>query len=133
MPKTEFLARKKRAERRGRRSEIFAAALLMLKGYRILGQRVRTPLGEIDLIARSPTGLVCFIEVKARSHERAAVESVGPRQQSRIARAASLYLAQRPKLARKGVRFDIVTVASGSLPRHFRDAFRPQDWRSGAA
>ena len=124
MTGTEFLARKKSAERRGRRSEIFASALLMLKGYRILGWRVRTKLGEIDLIARSPGGIVCFIEVKARGESRTAVESVGARQQARIARAASLYLAQHPSLARKGVRFDIVTVAGG-FPRHFRDAFRP--------
>lgn len=125
MTRIDFLARKKSAERRGRRSEIFAATLLMLKGYRILGRRVRTPMGEIDLIARSPTGLVCFIEVKARGEERVAVQSVGPRQQSRIARAASYYLANRPGLARKGVRYDIVTMAGG-LPRHFRDAFRPE-------
>jgi len=127
MTRIDFLARKKSAERRGRRSEIFAATLLMLKGYRILGRRVRTPMGEIDLVARSPGGLVCFIEVKARGEERLAVQSVGPRQQSRIARAASFYLAQKPQLAGKGVRFDIVIMARGGLPRHFRDAFRPND------
>ena len=44
-------ARRLAAEKRGRRSETFAALLLMLKGYRILGRRVRTHAGEIDLIA----------------------------------------------------------------------------------
>jgi putative endonuclease len=122
---------RKKAERRGRRSETIAAAFLMVKFYRILGRRVRTHAGEIDLIARAPSGVVCFIEVKQRGDARAAAESVAPRQQARIARAASLYLAQRPALAQFGVRFDIVAV--GPMPRHFRDAFRPDDWRRGAA
>ncbi len=118
--------RKQAAERRGRRSEMWAALILMVKGYRILGRRVRTRVGEIDLVARAPTGLVCFVEVKARPEGRAAAESVGPQQQARIARAAQLYLAGRPGLARKGVRFDIVTVCPGRMPRHLRDAWRPE-------
>ncbi len=117
-----------RAEKRGRRSETFASLLLMAKGYRILGRRVKTHAGEIDLIARSPRGIVCFIEVKARATAQAAAESIGTRQQARIARAAALYLAQRPTLAAKGVRYDAVILAAGRLPRHVPDA-----WRSDGA
>lgn len=117
-----------RAEKRGRRSETLASLLLMAKGYRILGRRVKTHAGEIDFIARSPRGIVCFIEVKARATAQAAAESIGPRQQARIARAAALYLAQRPALAAKGVRYDAVILATGKLPRHVPDA-----WRSGDA
>jgi putative endonuclease len=117
-----------RAEKRGRRSETWAALLLMAKGYRILGRRVKTHAGEIDLIARSPRGIVCFIEVKARATALAAAQSIGPRQQARIARAAALYLAQRPALAAKGVRYDAVILAAGRLPRHVPDA-----WRSDGA
>lgn len=118
---------RKAAEKRGRRSEAFAELLLRLKLYRILGRRVRTRAGEIDLVARSPTGIICFIEVKARSHHGLAEESVLPRQQNRIARAASLYLAARPSLGTAPVRFDIVTVTPRALPRHMRDAWRPDD------
>jgi putative endonuclease len=113
------------AEKRGRSSETLAALLLRLKGYRILGRRVKTHAGEIDLIARSPRGILCFVEVKARAETRLAAESVAPRQQARIARAASLYVAGRPNLARRGMRFDIVTVSPRTLPRHIRDAWRP--------
>lgn len=120
-------ARKLAAEKRGRRSETWAALLLRLKGYRILGRRVRTHAGEIDLIARAPSGLVCFIEVKARGDAGTAIESVGARQQSRIARAAALYVAGKPALRDKGMRFDIVTVSPRALPRHIRDAWRPGD------
>jgi putative endonuclease len=115
------------AERRGRRSELLATLILIAKGYRILGRRVRTHLGEIDLVARSPGGVVCFVEVKARDDVAAAVEAVVPRQQARIARAAQQFMAQRPGLRTKGVRFDTITVGRGLFPRHFRDAWRPQD------
>src|SRR3981189_2960467 len=106
------------AERRGHRSESVAALWLRLKGYRILARRLKTRAGEIDLVAAAPFGPVCFVEVKARGVALAAAESVGPGQQTRIARAASLYLASRPGLARRGARFDIVAVAPRSFPVH---------------
>ena len=115
------------AERRGRRSEWLASLLLVLKGYRILSRRARTHAGEIDLVARSPLGVVCFIEVKARRVARDAIESLKPRQQARIARAAELYLAARPGLAKRGVRFDMITVSPGGWPQHVRDAWRPNN------
>ncbi len=118
------LATRRKAEQRGRRSEVWAALLLLAKFYRILGWRVRTPVGEIDLIARAPNGLVCFIEVKARSDALAAARSLGVQQQRRIAQAASHYLATRPHLAAKGMRFDVIAVAPRRLPRHYPDAWR---------
>jgi putative endonuclease len=123
MTADRFTHSRRSAESRGRSSESLAAILLQLKLYRILGRRVRTHAGEIDLVARSPTGILCFIEVKARADDRTAMESVGSRQRARIERAASLYVAGKPDLARKGIRFDIVTVAP--FPRHIPDAWRP--------
>jgi len=110
------------AHMRGHRGETWAAWWLRLKGHRILGRRVKTRAGEIDLITLSPFGPVCFVEVKARALARDAAEAVSPEQRTRIARAASLYLASRPALAKRGTRFDIVTVAG--LPRHLPDAWR---------
>ncbi|MBV9989943.1 MAG: YraN family protein [Alphaproteobacteria bacterium] len=118
---------KRQAERHGRRSETFAALLLQMKLYRILGRRVRTPLGEIDLIARAPFGPVCFVEVKARGDEMQASDAIASRQQARIARAAAHYLASRPGLASKGARFDVISVIPGRLPRHIVDAWRADD------
>jgi putative endonuclease len=126
MSKTDrFLASRRSAERRGRRSETLAALLLMCKFYRILGRRVRTHAGEIDLVARSTSGVICFIEVKAREERDAAARALGPRQQARIQRAAELYLAQRPGLKPRGVRFDTITVARRGWPVHVPDAWRP--------
>jgi putative endonuclease len=116
------MADRRQAEARGHRGEAWAAWLLRLKGHRILGRRIKTRAGEIDLVTLCPFGPVCFVEVKARGQARDAAEAVTPEQRARIARAASLYLASRPALARRGARFDIVTVSG--IPRHWRDAWR---------
>lgn len=113
------------AERRGRRSELLAMLLLLLKGYRIVGRRVRTRVGEIDLIAQSPGGVLCFIEVKARESLRDAQEALLPRQQERISRAAEVFLAQQRRLTSNGVRFDTIVVSARRWPMHVRDAWRP--------
>ncbi len=116
---------RERAEARGHRGEALAAWLLRLKGHRILGRRVKTQAGEIDLVSLPVFGPVCFIEVKARAERAEAAEAVSPSQRTRIARAASLYLASRPALARRGARFDIIAVAG--FPRHFKDVWRIDD------
>lgn len=120
-------ADRRRAERHGRRSESLAALLLRLKFYSVLERRLRTPFGEVDLVARTPSGLVCFIEVKARGDEAQASDAIQARQRARIARAAEHYLASRPGLARNGARFDVISVIPGRLPRHLIDAWRLDD------
>jgi putative endonuclease len=119
------LPAKQAAEKRGHRAETLAALLLRLKGHRILARRIRAHAGEIDLVSLCPFGPVCFIEVKARRDGRAAADAVAPAQRTRIARAATLYLASRPALARRGMRFDIVTVAG--LPKHHPDVWRADE------
>jgi len=117
------------AERRGHRGEALAAWWLRLKGYRVLGRRIKTRAGEIDLAALCPFGPVCFIEVKARNLARTAAEAVGAEQRTRIARAASLYLAGRPGLAKRGARFDIIAISPFRPPLHLRDVWRPGEQR----
>ena len=39
---------------------------LVRRGYQILERQYRCRWGEIDLIARAPEGILCFVEVKAR-------------------------------------------------------------------
>jgi putative endonuclease len=120
------LLRGRSAEKRGRRSETFAAVLLMLKGYRILGRRVRTRAGEIDLIARAPGGVICFIEVKARGGEAAALDSLSHRQRGRIGQGARLWLAAHSGLKPRAIRYDVIVLAPGRLPHHLRDAWRDE-------
>ncbi len=112
------------AERRGRRAERLAAWRLQLAGWRIVARRYTTPVGEIDLIAQR-AGVLAFVEVKARGRIEQALEAVTPRARKRIARAASSFLAQHPKFATLGVRFDVIAVTPRRWPRHFPDAWRP--------
>jgi putative endonuclease len=116
---------RRHAELRGRRSELWAALLLSCKLYRVLGWRVKTLLGELDLVALSPDGVLCFIEVKARGQEGAAAEAITARQRSRIERAAALYLSAHPALRGKAVRFDAMLVTPRRWPCHVKDAWRP--------
>jgi putative endonuclease len=125
MAKTGHPDRGNAAEKRGRSSETLAALLLRCKFYRILGRRVRTRAGEIDLVAQSPSGVICFVEVKARPDAGLASQAMSTRQRQRIVRAAAYYLAGRTSA--KGVRFDVVSVVPGRVPRHSRDVWRADE------
>ena len=114
--------KRRAAYRRGTKGEGRAAALLRLKGYRILERRWRSPVGEVDLIAKRRCTLV-FIEVKARASLKDAAESIVERQRRRIARAAEAYLAYHPDLEFENVRFDAILVAPGRWPRHIEAAW----------
>lgn len=116
------LKKRKRAHRRGHLAEYLAAFYLVLKGYRILALRYRTPLGEIDIIARKGE-LVAMVEVKARKAETTAVDAVSFESQRRIRAAADVWLARMRGTGHLSLRFDIVAILPWSWPRHFRDAF----------
>lgn len=111
------------AHRRGLGAERLCLWSLRLRGYRVLAQRYRTPVGEIDLIARRGR-TVAAIEVKARADDARAVESLLWKQRGRIARALEHFLQSRPDLADAALRFDVMVVAPGRWPRHLRGAWR---------
>ncbi|MFC3712739.1 YraN family protein [Sphingoaurantiacus capsulatus] len=113
--------RRRRAESWGRRAEDIAAWWLRLKGYRILAKRVRTPVGEVDLVIRRGRTLV-FVEVKARLDARSAAEAVTHLNQSRVARASNVLLARYGKGC-EAVRIDAVLVSPWRLPRHIVGAW----------
>lgn len=107
----------------GRRGEVLAALLLMAKGYRILGFRLASPRGEIDLLAIRG-GVLAVIEVKRRTSLEAALEAVRPDQRERLRRAAAAVAAGRPALKGATIRLDLIALAPGRLPRHIPDAWR---------
>lgn len=74
------------ARRSGCWAEAWAALLRMAKGYRILGSRLRTRLGEIDLLAQKGPVLAA-VEVKSRATLEAAFAAVTPEQRDRLRRA----------------------------------------------
>jgi putative endonuclease len=112
-----------RARTSGRRGEVLAALLLMAKGYRILGFRLATPQGEIDLLAVRG-GVLAVVEVKRRGTLEAALEAVRQDQRDRLRRAARSIAAGRPALKDATIRLDLIALAPGRLPRHICDAWR---------
>lgn len=116
-------SKKLAANRRGQFSETVAAFYLRLKGYRILERQYRTPVGEIDIIARRGN-TVAFIEVKARQDIDAAQAAISPHQQSRIIRASGWFLQKNQHLTRCDLRFDALLMAPGRWPRHMLDAWQ---------
>ena len=110
------------AFRLGLSAEIRAAALLMMKGYRIVARRWRSPVGEIDLVVRRGS-VLAFVEVKARGSLDDAAESVTPRQRRRIVAGANAWLASHPRDAALNLRFDAVLVVPRRWPRHIQAAF----------
>lgn len=116
-------SRRLAAELFGRRGETLAAWYLRLKGYRIVATRVKSPVGEIDLVARR-LGVTVFVEVKARGRRQSLAEALGVVNTRRIARAAAYYVARHPDLAATALRFDVIFLAPFTWPRHVRDAFR---------
>src|SRR5690554_5714671 len=93
------------AFRTGLSAESRAAAFLIAKGYRIAARRFRTPVGEIDIVARR-RNLLVFVEVKARMSLDAAAEAVTDRGRRRVAAAAEAWLARHPDDAMRDMRFD---------------------------
>jgi putative endonuclease len=106
----------------GRRAEVVAALWLMARGYRILGFRLKTPLGEIDLLALR-RDVLAVVEVKRRMNLEDALLAVHPTQRERLRRAAATLAARRPALARATIRLDLIALAPGRLPRHIPDAW----------
>jgi putative endonuclease len=112
---------RRRREQGGRRAETLACWWLRLKGWRILARRMRTPLGEVDIVARRGK-VVAFVEVKARANEREAALALDEYRLRRVAAAAGA-LAHR--YAREGdvTRIDAMFVLPRRLPRHMENVW----------
>ncbi|MBU2532440.1 MAG: YraN family protein [Alphaproteobacteria bacterium] len=114
---------RQRSERMGRRAEWIAAGLLLSRGYWIIGRRVRTPYGEIDLIARRGRRLA-FVEVKYRDTAEAADLSVSAAQAARIAAAAEYWAWKRPAYRCHQFGLDVIYITPWRLPRYRIDGLQ---------
>ena len=109
-----------RAFREGHGAEWLAAAWLMLKGYQILGFRLKTRGVEIDILAKQGRTVV-VVEVKRRATLEAALNAVDSQQLERLRSAGAALLRQRPSLAGLEMRIDTVALAPRRIPRHRRN------------
>lgn len=116
---------RQQARQRGIAAETLCLWLLRLKGYRILARDLRTPVGEIDIVARRGNTLVA-VEVKRRGTLEDAADAIGRDQRRRILRALGWFAQRQPDGERLALRFDAMLLDGGLLPRHISDAWREE-------
>lgn len=97
----------------GTRGERLAARALRKLGLRILARNLRTPCGEVDLLA-DDRGLLVLVEVKStgRAGSAPAWERVDGQARQRLTNAGH-WLVRQPAFAGRGFRIDLVAVAFG--------------------
>lgn len=113
-----------RSRREGRGAEWIAAVWLMLRGYRILGFRLASRAGEIDILARRGR-VLAVVEVKRRATIEAAILSLRPEQHRRLLAAGTAVARGRRSLVGLELRIDMVALAPGRFPRHLRGIAAP--------
>lgn len=115
--------KRQRAEREGRRGELAAELFLRAKGWSIVAKRRKTPVGEIDLVARR-AGTVAFVEVKWRRKSENLDFAIDEYRLRRVAAAAE---AVAHEYAQNGedLRVDVILLAPGRLPQHIVNAWQP--------
>lgn len=95
---------KTRRQKLGQWGEQLAARYLQDQGYEILAQNVRTPYGELDLVARQTATAeemesLVFVEVKTRTSTSFGLpeESVTAAKQAHLLAAVQAYLLDHPE------------------------------------
>lgn len=106
----------------GLRAEALCCLALRLKLYRILATRYKTPVGEIDIVA-AKGNMIVAVEVKARATCDAAIESILPHQQNRIAQALQYFAMSHPRFANSDMRFDVMLATPRAWPKHIKNAW----------
>ena len=78
-------------------AETISALYLSIKFYKILARRLKTPFGEIDIVAKKGNTLV-FIEVKARNNTKY-IDFISHKQINRIEKAAQYFFIKRKEIS----------------------------------
>ena len=111
----------------GRWGETLAANYLDRNGYRVIERNLRTPFGEIDLVAEDGSLLV-FVEVKTRSTDTYGMpeESITQQKRQHLIAAAQSYL-QTFSISDTNWRIDVISIRklkSKATPEiiHFKNA-----------
>ncbi len=113
--------KKQAAERRGRQAERIAGWWLRLKGWRIIGRRMRTAAGEVDIVARRGA-IIAFVEVKARASDAELDLAIDARRLARVAASAEILFHD---IAKPGddMQIDVMLLAPGRPPRHLTNVW----------
>ncbi|GAJ27693.1 YraN family protein [Acidomonas methanolica] len=111
---------------RGAAAEERAGTLLQAEGFTLLAARLRTPAGELDLVAADDLTLL-VVEVKQRATLAAAATALTPRQSARILAGTAWLLATRPDWTRPNTRIDLILFDQAGDARRIRDVLRQMD------
>ena len=109
------------AEQQGRSGERIAAWWLRLQGWRIVGERVRTRRGEVDLIARRGRTLA-FIEVKTRGDAASLAIAIDEYRLRRVVDSAHALVA-RYGAGAEDIRIDVMLVRPWRVPVHLKNVW----------
>ena len=115
--------KRQRAEMRGREAEELAAEWYTARGWTVAASRVKTKLGEIDLIVRRP-GMTVFAEIKWRRSADALGLAIDERRLARVAAAVEA-VAHEYAEPDDDIRIDVLLLAPGLDPRHIPNAWQP--------
>ncbi|WP_328750506.1 YraN family protein [Gluconobacter cadivus] len=107
----------------GLNAENIAARLLEERGLTIMARRLRTPYGEIDLLAADSEWLIA-VEVKQRRSLRESASCLTVRQSQRLMEAFEYILLTKPEWQRPNTRFDLIIVDPSGQARRIQDALR---------
>ncbi|MBL4589202.1 MAG: YraN family protein [Alphaproteobacteria bacterium] len=108
--------------KKGLWAERIAIIFLMLKGYKILKNRYKTPVGEVDVVAKKRNVLV-FVEVKRRPNYEQGILSISSVSQKRIMRAAEHYLMMEKLGNSIDMRFDAIIISPPFSIKHLVHAW----------
>lgn len=111
------------AEASGRKGELAAELYLRAKGWAILAKRRKTPVGEIDIVARR-SGTIAFVEVKWRRKADDLALAIDEYRLRRVAAAAET-IAHEYATNGEDLRVDVILLAPGRLPQHIVNAWQP--------
>jgi putative endonuclease len=91
--------------------EAFAAQYLEARGYCVVMRNIRTPYGEIDLIA-SREGRLVFVEVKTRTNLKYGLpeNAITARKLAHMIDSAQYYMEEHPELAGQGWQIDVIAI-----------------------
>ena len=125
MKLTEIFSSKSLSKKEiGDKGEELAVRHLKRQGYKILERNFSVhKIGEIDIVATDGEYL-CFVEVRFRSRTDFGMpaQTVTPKKQQRLVRAAQCYIIQR-KQENRYIRFDVVEVFGNGNINLIKDAF----------
>lgn len=117
MPEPDRSVDSERSTRRarGNRAEDAAAEHVRAAGWRLLARNWHDRFGELDIVAEHD-GVLAFIEVKARRHNRYGdgLTAVTWRKRRRMIHAARNFLARGGWPLETPCRFDVIVAALGT-------------------